>query len=289
MAIGINVKAESAGFKIVMDAAGELPAKYRDDPRFSLVPMKLRVGEEELHDDGTLDQVELLEKIAASPEAPGSACPSPADFADACAGGAERIYLITVSERLSGSYQSAAIGAEMFLEEHPEAKTHVFNSKSTSVGETLVLLKILELEKKGLSFEEVIEETEKYIDSCRTFFVLDNLETLRKNGRLSGLKGVAAKLLSIKPICASTEEGEITQLDAARGTKKALAVMIDYIAKKVGDAPCVIGISHCNCPKRMDYVRHMLKERLDVKIFVTQMTGGLSSLYANDGGIIVVV
>lgn len=128
---------------------------------------------------------------------------------------------MTLSEKLSGSYNSAVLGKNLYLEDHPDAKVYVFNSCSASVGETLIGLKIQELEEKGLSFEEVVEQTEAYILSQDTWFVLENLDTLRKNGRLGTVKALVATALKIKPVMGSTDEGTIIQLDQARGMKKA--------------------------------------------------------------------
>lgn len=83
-------------------------------------------------------------------------------------------------------------------------------------------MKIMECEEKGLSFGEVVSEVEKYIEEMSTFFVLENLETLRKNGRLSRVKALVASALKIKPVMGSTPEGTICQLDQARGMNKAI-------------------------------------------------------------------
>lgn len=139
---------------------------------------------------------------------------------------------MTLSEKLSGSYNSAVLGKNLYLEDHPDAKVYVFNSCSASVGETLIGLKIQELEEKGLSFEKVVEQTEAYILSQDTWFVLENLDTLRKNGRLGTVKALVATALKIKPVMGSTDEGTIIQLDQARGMKRALVKMVDSIEEK---------------------------------------------------------
>ena len=114
---------------------------------------------------------------------------------DSC--GADHIYAVTLSAELSGSYNSAVLGKNLYQEEHPEAKVYVFNSKSASVGETLIGLKIQECEEAGMEFEQVIETVERYIAGQNTWFVLENLDTLRKNGRLSRVKALVATSLKI--------------------------------------------------------------------------------------------
>lgn len=132
-------------------------------------------------------------------------------------------------------------------------KVHVFNSKSASGGQSLIAMKIVECEEKGLSFEEVVSEVEKYIEEMNTFFVLENLETLRKNGRLGRVKALVASALKIKPVMGATPEGTICQLDQARGMNKAIVKMVDHIGEKGINIPeKTVAITHCNCPGKSE-------------------------------------
>lgn len=235
-------------------------------------------------------QAEFLKKVAECPNCPKSSCPSPEIYRDAYDCDADHVYAVTLSEKLSGSYNSAVLGKNLYLEDHPDAKVYVFNSCSASVGETLIGLKIQELEEKGLSFEEVVEQTEAYILSQDTWFVLENLDTLRKNGRLGTVKALVATALKIKPVMGSTDEGTIIQLDQARGMKKALVKMVNSIEEKKSSDPQerMVGIAHCNCPQRAEMVKEEIIKRLPFKDVILVNTAGVSTMYANDGGIIVV-
>ena len=154
----------------------------------------------------------------------------------------------------------------------------------------MIGLKVQELEESGLSFEEVVEQVEKYIASMYTFFVLETLETLRKAGRLSNLKALVANTLNIKPVMGSTKEGTIQQLGQARGMKKALTKMIEDMLKVTKNCENrILAISHCNCHERAVLLRNALQERMNVKDIVILDTAGVSSMYANDGGVIVAV
>lgn len=143
-------------------------------------------------------------------------------------GEAEHVYVVTLSGKLSGSYNSAELGRNLYEEEHPgeNKQIYVFNSRSASIGETIIGLKVQEFEEAGLPFEEVVARTEEYISSMNTYFVLETLETLRKNGRLTNLKALIANTLNIKPVMGSTKEGMICQLGQARGMNKALEKMV---------------------------------------------------------------
>ena len=185
-------------YKIVIDSCGELSEELKADGHFSNVPLELDVDGYQITDDETFDQKDFLQRVKAAIHSPKSSCPSPERYMNAYEGEAEHVYVVTLSGKLSGSYNSAVLGAQLYNEEHEEnKKIHVFNSKSASIGETLIGLKVQELEESGLSFEEVVEQVEKYIASMNTFFVLETLETLRKAGRLSNLKALVANTLNI--------------------------------------------------------------------------------------------
>ena len=277
-------------YKIVIDSCGELPESWKADEKIESIPLTLTVEGEDIVDDETFEQSSFLAKVAASPESPKSSCPSPERYMQAYDCEAEHVYAVTLSSNLSGSYNSAVLGKNLLLENKPDQKVHVFDSRSASVGETLIAMKIRECEEQGMDFEQVIEAVEAYIESQNTYFVLENLETLRKNGRLSNLKAFVASALKIKPVMGSTPEGTIVQLDQARGINKALMKMVDYVAEKaVGSEDKVLAISHCNCNARAEIVKEAILERISVKDVVILDTAGVSTMYANDGGIIVVI
>lgn len=277
-------------YKIIIDSCGELLDEWKKDEHFESVALTLNVGGESIIDDETFDQADFLKKVAASPECPKSACPSPERYIKAFDCDADHIYAVTLSAELSGSYNSAVLGRNLLEEEKPGRKIHIFNSKSASIGQTLIGMKIQECEEAGYSFEKVIETVDEYIAGQHTFFVLDNLETLRKNGRLSKVKALVASALKIKPVMGSTDEGNICQLDQARGINKALVKMAGQIAEKTQNSEeKVLAISHCNCHERAILLKNALQEKMPLKNIVVLDTAGVSSMYANDGGVIVAV
>lgn len=278
-------------YKIVIDSCGELPEELKKDHHFAHVALTLDVDGVEVVDDETFNQANFLKLVKESPVGPKSACPSPDAYMQEFIGDAEHVYVITLSGELSGSYNSALVAKEMFIEEFGETKQiHVFNSKSASIGETLIALHVQRLEEAGESFEKIVEDTENYIGSMNTYFVLETLETFRKTGRLSGLKTFVANTLNIKPIMASTETGYIKMLDQARGMRKAMVKMIEEAVKKVKDCENrVIAISHCNCPERAEFLKSLIEKVANFKEIVILDMAGVSTMYANDGGVIIAV
>lgn len=279
-------------YKIVVDSCGELTDEMKQDGRFVNVALELEVDGCRIVDDETFDQADFLRRVKESPTGPKSSCPSPESYMDAYEGEAEHVYAVTLSAKLSGSYNSAVLGKNLYEEEHADSdkQIYVFNSRSASIGETLIALKIQELEEAGLSFEEVVAQTEEYIDSQDTYFVLETLETLRKAGRLTNLKAFIANKLNIKPVMGSTDEGTICQLDQTRGINKALDKMVQLMLNKATDMEHkVLAISHCNCPERAQMVKEKIEKLAKFQKIIIINTAGVSSMYANDGGVIMVV
>lgn len=277
-------------YKIVVDSCGEFTDEMKKDQRFESVPLSIDVDDYHIIDDKDFNQAEFLKKVKESPNCPKSSCPSPERYRAAFACGADHVYAVTLSAELSGSYNSAELGKKLFLEEMPDAKVHVFNSRSASIGQTLIALKIQEYEEAGLEFNDLVQKVEAYIQSVSTFFVLETLETLRKNGRLSNVKAFIASALNIKPVMGSTKEGSICQLDQARGMGRSIKKMVKYIVEAATESNHdVLAISHCNCAMRASMVKDELMECGIFKKIIILDTAGISSMYANDGGIIVAV
>lgn len=274
-------------YKIVVDSCCELPENYKNDSRFQIIPLGLEVGDYVIQDDGNFNQKEFLQKVAAYPQCPKSSCPSPEKYREAYHDGAEEIYAVTLSSHLSGSYNSAELGKNLYGEKYGEKKIHVVDSESASCGETQLVEKIVACKEAGLGFEETVRAVETFKRQMRTYFVLDNLETLRKNGRLSSVKALVASTLNIKPVMVGNL-GVIEQKGQAIGIKKALAKMADCI---VGDVAKpeerILMITHCNCPERAEFMRGLMEKRASYRRILIMDTAGVSSMYANDGGVIV--
>ncbi len=276
-------------FTIIVDSSCEIPAALKEDKRIQKVPFGLQVGNWYIQDDADFDQAEFIKRVAEYEGVAKSACPSPDGFRECIEKTqAERVYIITISSHLSGSYNSAKLGVSIYEEDHEdEKKIHVFDSESTAGGETNLLLRIIEKEEAGLEFEEIIKEVEAFRDQQKTYFVLDNLETLKKNGRLTGVKALLASTLNIKPVMGS-HKGEIIMKGQAMGMKKALMRIADHVAAEVKEPQeRILIISHCNCTDRAEQLQKYVEAKVSFKEIMILDTSGLNSLYANDGGVIV--
>lgn len=271
--------------RIVADSSCELTEKMKSEMDVTLVPLTLTLGDRHFRDDETLDVNEMLKAFAASKEVPKSACPSPQDFIDAYTA-AGSVFVVTMTAALSGTYNSAILARDLFIQEQQEKFIHVFNSKGSSVRETLIALKIDEMIKKKLSESEIVKEVNHYIDNMSFFFQLGSLDTMIKNGRISKMKGIIANALNIRPILTADENGEVKLVENVRSETKSIQYFVDLIGKNCMDqTERILGISHCDALDKAEKLKAEIEARFKFKeVFIVPMRG-LSSTYTNRGGI----
>ena len=274
-------------FKIIVDSCCDLtPAQLREEC-FVKVPLTIRVGGHTIVDDDTFDQGELLWRMKESETAPQSACPSPMQYLEAFDCGADDLYVVTLSALLSGSHNAAAQARSIWLEDHPGANVHIFNSCSASAGEVLVALKIQELAQSGMDFTTVVDQVSRYINEMETYFVLETLDNLRKAGRLTRVQSIVTGALHIKLLMGATPEGEICKKGQAMSVKQALNKMVALMADDLKHVGKRLSIVHCNCLERAFYVKELAMKQCRFDEILVSDTGGISTMYANDGGIVV--
>ena len=277
-------------YQIIADSCGDFTEQMKQNPIFKTVPLTLEIGSYSILDDENFNQLDFINRVNASSIGPKTACPSPEAFQKAIEeSDADEIYVVTISASLSGTFQSASIGLSLYEENGGTKKVHIFNSKSASAGECKLCLDIQELKDAGKSFEEVVEEVEMACDDLQTLFVLESLDTLRKNGRLSGIKSLLAGALNIKPIMGAVD-GSIVQLGQQRGMQKALRKMMELAIERAGGVEAVktkrLVITHVNAPERAEQLKADFEKLAKFKEIVLTNAMGVATIYANDKGII---
>lgn len=276
-------------YRIIGDSCLDLTADLKKDPHFQTIPLTLQVEHTQVIDDETFDQKKFLELVKNSSECPQTACPSPERFKEAFECDADQIFVITLSEHLSGTYNSAVLAKKLYEEEYgtEKKKIAVFSSDSASSGELNIALYIQSLCQASMPFEEIVEKTKTFIRNMKTYFVLESLDTLRKNGRLTGLQAFFATALNIKPVMGA-DHGVIIKLDQARGINKALLRMADIAIREAGETKDkVLIIAHCNNAERAEMVKNEMCRQAVFKDVIITETAGVATVYASDGGIIV--
>lgn len=271
----------------VADSSLELNDEMKAEDEILLVPFKIYVDEQEQSSTGTFSEInDFIRKMKRSFKPVRTSCPSPSQYYDAY-GTEGDVFAITISSELSGSYNSAQLARSMRLEENPGRRIHVFDSKSASTGETQVYMKIKEFLKIGLSYERIVEETEKFISEMKTFFLLNSLDNLMKNVRISMVSGFLGSVLNFSPIMEG-KNGIIHLYENIRGRKKALKRLLEVVGENVGRMEeRIVTISHMNASEVAEAMAEQIRQIYTFKDVMVFRTGDLSSVYADEGGLIV--
>ena len=276
---------------ILADSCCDLSPELLKKTQARVAPLTITIDDTHYVDDGTVDIPPYLAAMKASKNPVRSACPSPDLYAEDIKAADDDCFIITLSSKLSGSHNAAVLGVQLAEEDMPEKKVHVFDSESASAGETYLALMIHDLIAAGKSFEQIVETVEEKIRSMHTLFVLDSLDNLVKNGRISKTIALLANVLSIRLLMSDDGHGAIKNISKARGIKGALTQMVETCRKHtegLAAASQRLVISYCNCPERARQVRDMIREKCPaIGEIVMTPTSALSSMYANDGGVVI--
>ena len=273
-------------YRLICDSCTDLPPEVLQDPHITKVPLSIQVGAETVVDDESFRQKELLQKMRAWPDAPKTACPSPSTYLERLIEDGDN-YIVTLSAALSGSYNAAAQALSIYREEGGRANVHVFNSRSAVSGQAQIALLVRDLAGAGLPFAQVVEQAEAYISRMQTLFVLENLDNLRKNGRLTKVQALVTGALRVKLLCGATRGGEIEKLGQGLSVRQTLARMVSRMAADPDHAGRRLVIAHCNCPERAEHVRELVRQRCQFGEIFVAPAGGIATVYADDGGIVV--
>ena len=165
-------------YKIVVDSCCDLTADMKNWSNLEVIPLTLQIGDYVIPDDENFNQDDFVNRMINSDVLAQSACPSPQAFADACVGDCDDVYIITITSKLSGCYNSAVQGVELYKDENNDNKNiHIFNSLATSGLETLIAMEIKKLADAGKNFSEIVETVENFIaNRSRLYFCLESFD-----------------------------------------------------------------------------------------------------------------
>lgn len=274
------------GKNIIVDSGCDMPDAMKKEMTVTAVPLTMMLGQTEFVDDESFDFPAFMEAMKACKEKVGSASPSPYLYQKAIQSTGSD-YVITLSGQLSGSYSNAVLGNKHAQEDSGQS-AHIFDSKSASAGETLIAVKLHELIKSGLPKPQIIEAVHEFIDHMKTYFVLENYDNLQKNGRLGKITGSLIQILNIKMVMGSDGDGNITLYEKVRGIRRMIDQLLSLIEKsgKKTEGESLV-LSHCNNYELAEQLSAEIKERFHFQNIHIVPTGGLSSLYTDEKGIVI--
>lgn len=273
--------------RIVGDSCTDLNKELKENLEIEIVPLRIFLGEKEFVDKKDFDAKGFLQEMIEYDDVVKTSCPSPEDYLKVIEGEGS-IFIVTLSKELSGSYNAALLAKKLYHEENDDNKfIHVFNSRSAAVGQTLIAMKIKECIDLGLNDQMIVDRVEAYIESQQTFFILESLDNLIKNGRITKTKGFIANTFNIIPIMGSTPKGTIELKAKGRGSR-AYKKMIDLIVKQVIDPEeKILGITHVDNKAQADKIKKMIQDQINFKDIIIVDARGVSTSYADNKGIVI--
>lgn len=274
------------GIQIVIDSTTDLPAQAAEQVK--IVPLTIHFGEQQYVSGVDIDARSFYEKLVESDVLPTTSQPTPAAFADAFQAAVEagdEVVCITISSKLSGTFQSASIAAMDF-----PGKVFVVDSRTVTLGCGILTQYALELAKQDISARELAQRVEKKREKVRLLALLDTLEYLKKGGRISATVAFAGGLLNIKPvICVA--EGEVKLLGKARGFRQGSNLLVQQIEKAGGvdfDLPVLLGytgLSDAMLKKYMEDSAQLWQGRVDS--LPVSIVGSVVGTHAGPGAVAV--
>ena len=270
--------------KIIADSCCDMAPAIRNELDVISVPLIMLLEGKEYIDDDNLDLPKFIEDMRNCKGKIGSSSPPPVSYAGAYSE-KDAAFAVTLSSKLSGSYNSAVMGRE-FGEDNND-KIHVFDSKSASAGEILIVMKLREFIQQGLKKADIIAKTEQFINGMKTYFAIENVDNLQKNGRLNKVVATIITRMHIRPIMGADGDGNIALFSHARGDKQIVEKMTDIIKKSGRDTTGErMVITHCNNESLAATLKNEIVKLFNFKDIFVFPTGGLSSMYVNERGVI---
>lgn len=268
--------------KIVVDSSANMAAP---DSAVVSVPLKIVTDEKEYIDDANLNTAAMVWDLQTYTGKSSTACPSPQDWLEAF-GDAPYVFCIAITSNLSGSCNAANIAKADYEHDFPDRKVCVIDSLSTGGEMELIAEKIQELIGANHSFEEICENIQEYQQHTGLMFMLESMQNLANNGRVSKIVAKAAGILGIRAVGRASDVGTLEPMDKCRGEKKAILALADHMVA-MGYEGGKMRISHCLNPAAAETLKANILAaypQADVQI---RPTGGLCSFYAEKGGLLI--
>lgn len=271
--------------RIVTDSSSDLPKELIEKHRIEVVPLKVLVGGREYTEGVDITPQEFYQKMLASSTLPKTSQPAPASFAQAfskLSAQGDRILCLTISSKLSGTYQSACTGNDL-----SGNKAVVFDTLAGSLGHGLQLLKAAKWSAQGCSLEDIVKGLEAFQKEMSILILLDTLENIVKGGRLSKFQGSLAKVLNIKVLLEGVE-GAVELKRKVRGRKRFLDYVIKVIGQKQRDfEELTFAITHVDNLEDAEFLKEAILKNYRPKGVIINAMGPTMATYAGKNGMIV--
>lgn len=279
-------------FTIITDTCCDLPTTFIEELKIPYVSLTYHYnGIERLDDFGTSYSLQNFYNDMRSGEVPKTSQPSSHSFCDAFKAildtGNDVLY-IGASSGLSGTVNGAHIAKQMLEEEYPKSKIYVIDILTASLGQGVMVLNALEMQKRGSTVEDIINYLEGVRQNLNTYMIVDDINHLKRGGRISATSALVGTLLNIKPFLTISNLGKVLPLDKIRGRKRAISALYEKVIQKIENPEeQILAISHGDCLDDALALRDLILSKIRVKDVIMSYVGPVVGCYGGPGSLAV--
>lgn len=263
-------------YTIVTDSATDLPPSVIEEFKLHVIPTPVVIDEKDYFDGDTIKPSEFYDILRSGKDVKTyhiNQYMFYENFKPYAKKGEEVIYFC-FSTGIAGTFNAASLAKEQLLEEYPDFKITIVDSKCASIGFGLVVYMALMMQLKGVGKDLVLEAARYHFDHMEHIITVSTLEYLYKGGRLSRTQALAGGLLDLKPIIEVTEEGALSAVEKVRGRKKSLKRVVEIVGERGADLKNqIIGIAHGDCETEALEVKKRIEECYGCQAFLINYVG----------------
>ena len=272
--------------KIITDGSCDLSHEVLNKFNINVVPLGVSFGEEHYTAGVDIDNKEFYAKMKESKELPKTFCPSPENFCKEYQCEEDKIIVIALSSKLSGTYNSASLARDLYLSEHKEKDIRVIDSMTGSIGAGLLLIKAAKMISEGKDIDEIVEAIENLKEKISFYGTLETLENAIKGGRINPLAGKIIGALNFKAIV-QIKDGVVKQIDKARGESNSIKKVANYITSSIEDTKDkILCLMHANCPEKAHKLLSIIEKthKFD-EVYISEV-GPVMGTYTSEGAVL---
>lgn len=267
-------------FKIVTDSGCDMPFEKLYEQGVDVIGMAVNFnGKEYIEDNWKSIDAESYYTALKEGATPTTSQITPARFYEFFSpyldNGMDVLY-VGFSSSLSGTFGAANVARNMLKEDYPDRRVELIDTMSASVGVSLLVLEAAKMQKKGSSMDEIMQMLEEKKFHVNHIFTVDDLNHLKRGGRVSSFSAAMGTMLSIKPILYMSREGKLLNIEKAKGRKKSLHILVDYLEKGlIKPNSSSVLIAHGNCPEDVALLEKLIREK-NLSQDITSVTMGMT-------------
>lgn len=254
-------------YVITVNSTIDLPKAWLEEKGIPVLPLKYTIDDEHYVDMEGLDSKEFFQKLREGKMAVTSQVnPEEArEKLEPILKEGKDILHLAFTSALSGTYNSVRIAAEELMEEYPERKILVLDTKCACLGEGVLLHYVLKKKEEGASIEEAYTYADELKEHIGHYVTVDDLNHLQRGGRISKTSAVVGSMIKIKPIIVLNEEGKLEVIGKERGRKKAINKIVDMAVEHTGEYKNeIVMITHGDCLEEAEFLASIVREKMGV-------------------------